>query len=67
MDFFSAFYKVAAENNILSKFQKPTPHTLVECGFKTEHADARVKKLEVACCFLHLIILLFSFAYVASG
>lgn len=62
-----SFFKAVAEQNILSKFLKPTPQTLVECGFKTEHHDARVKKLEVACCFLHLIILLFSFAYVAAA
>lgn len=52
------------EKNTLSKFQKPSPSTLVESGFKTTHHDARVKKLEIASCFLHLTILLFSFAYV---
>lgn len=53
------------EKNVLSRFSKPSASTLVESGFKTAHHDARVKKLEIASCFLHLTILLFSFGYVS--
>lgn len=58
------FYGLIKENNILKRFKKATPETLVESGYTSAHYDNRVKKLEVASCLLHLTILLFSFAYV---
>lgn len=61
------FYGLIKQTNILSKFKKVTPDTLVEAGYMTSHHDARVKKLEIASCFLHLTILLFSFAYVCGS
>lgn len=57
------YYTKVAESNVLSRFQKPTPDTLVECGYNTEHQNARLKKLETASFILHFLGFFFTIGY----
>lgn len=58
-----AYFQKVAESDVLSRFQKPTPETLVECGYNTEHHNARLKKLETASFILHFLGFFFSIGY----
>lgn len=57
------YFQKVAESNVLSRFQKPTPETLVECGYNTEHQNARLKKLETASFILHFLGFFFTIGY----
>jgi hypothetical protein len=57
------YYEKVAKSDILCRFSKPTPETLVECGYNTEHHNARLKKLETASFVLHFLALFFTIGY----
>jgi hypothetical protein len=58
-----AYFEKVASSKVLSRFQRPSPETLVECGYNTEHYNARLRKLEIASFLLHFLEFFFTVGY----